>query len=315
MDHIWGISMRDYGKVHTSFWTSETTRGMSEDARSLAMYLLTSPHGTIAGVFRLPDGYVCEDIQWEGERVKKGFDELLAKGFANRCETTKWVWIAKHFEWNKPENPNQTKSAVKIALSIPNECAWKQDYIRDCAEILGIIVEPLPNPSETVTQPVTVTVTEAVSGTVTGVENLPAAKQPAQVNPDTELQAACKATWHAYLVAFHSRYGADPVRNKTVSSQVKQFVNRIGYTESPLVAAWYVSHEEPFYVKNMHGIGLLLKDAEKLRTEWVTGKKAAVQPFKTTGERRNENIDRAVDEFLNGSGGTGKVIEGEFNRA
>ncbi len=161
----WGGKMRDYGKVHSSFWTSLTVRTMSEDARTLAMYLLTSPHGTIAGVFRLPDGYVCEDLQWDSKRVCKGFAELFGKGFANRCDTTKWVWITRHLVWNKLENPNQKKSAQKIAQSIPDQCAWKQDYMRDSADIMDMEYEPLRNPSETVPQPVTVAVTEAVTVT------------------------------------------------------------------------------------------------------------------------------------------------------
>ena len=145
--------MRDYGKVHTSFWTSGTTRSMSEDARALALYLLTSPHNTIAGVFRLPDGYVCEDMQWSAERVAEGFRELLSKGFANRCETSKWVWIRKHFDWNPPENPNQRKAAGKQAMSVPDECSWKPDFMRVCADSLGLDPPKNSNPSETLPKP------------------------------------------------------------------------------------------------------------------------------------------------------------------
>lgn len=101
--------MRDYGKVQSSFWTSQTIRAMSQDARVLALYLITCPHGTISGVFRLPDGYVCDDLQWDHARVTKGLGELFRNDFCNRCETTKWLWIYKHFKWNKPENPNQFK--------------------------------------------------------------------------------------------------------------------------------------------------------------------------------------------------------------
>lgn len=144
--------MRDYGKVHTTFWSSSTMRKLSEDGRMLALYLLTSPHSTIAGVYRLPDGYVCEDLQWPSERVAKGFGELLANGFANRCETTKWVWICKHLEWNALENPNQRKSAAKVAYSIPAECAWKLDYMRVCGELLGIDPSQFGNPCGTVTE-------------------------------------------------------------------------------------------------------------------------------------------------------------------
>lgn len=145
--------MREYGKVHTSFWTSKTIRDLSETGRTLAFYLLTCPHSTIAGVFRVPDGYVCEDLQWDAGRVAEGFAELFDKGFANRCETTKWVWVIKHFEWNQPENPNQRKSARKVAQSVPNECAWKPLFIKAVAEILEIEVPQDSNPCETVQKP------------------------------------------------------------------------------------------------------------------------------------------------------------------
>ena len=145
--------MRDYGKVHTSYWTSTTIRSMTEDGRTLAMYLLTCPHGTIAGVFRLPDGYACEDLQWDEKRVQEGFAELLANGFANRCETTKWVWVTKHLEWNQPENHNQRKAVAKIATQVPAECAWNLDFMRVCGKFWGAETPAEAKGLETVKQP------------------------------------------------------------------------------------------------------------------------------------------------------------------
>lgn len=144
--------MRDYGKVHTSFWTSSTIRALSEDGRYLAIYLLTSPHSNIAGTFRLPDGYVCEDLGWSSQRVSKGFAELFRNGFATRCEATKWVWVIKHLEWNPPENPNQRKSAAKIVGTVPSECAWKLDFMRVSGPSLGIDGVDNANPSATVSK-------------------------------------------------------------------------------------------------------------------------------------------------------------------
>ncbi len=137
---------------------------MNEDGRALALYLLTCAHSTIAGVFRLPDGYVSEDMQWELERVSKGFTELFDKGFATRCNKTKWVYLHKHFDFNPLENPNQRKSAAKIAQSVPDECSWKLEYMRLCAGLLGVAVEskapevkplqePKSNPFETLSKP------------------------------------------------------------------------------------------------------------------------------------------------------------------
>lgn len=145
--------MRDYGKVYSTFWSSATTGGLSDDGKLLAMYLMTCSHSTIAGVYRLPDGYVSEDLGWGHERVAKGFTELFDKGFANRCGTTKWVWICKHLEWNKPENPNQRKAAAKVALSIPSECGWKLDFMRVCAPSLDIDWPENGNPSGTLDEP------------------------------------------------------------------------------------------------------------------------------------------------------------------
>lgn len=145
--------MRDYGRVHSSFWTSQTTRSLSDDARTLAFYLLTSPHTTLIGAFRLPDGYVSEDLQWGIARVQKGLEELFRKGFAKRCETTKWVWICRFLHWNTPENPNQWKAARKLAAQIPDECAWKPEFQRVFAEVAGDPVPDPPNRSETVPQP------------------------------------------------------------------------------------------------------------------------------------------------------------------
>jgi hypothetical protein len=159
--------MRDYGKVHTSFWTSPNIRTLSDDGKTLAIYLLTCPHSTLAGVFRLPDGYACEDLQWTPKRVQVTLTELLSNGFATRCEATKWVWVVKHLDWNPPENPNQRKAAAKLAMQVPDLCAWKAFFIGKCGESLGISLdqkdqksEPLPNPQVTVVE----------SGTGTGTE-------------------------------------------------------------------------------------------------------------------------------------------------
>lgn len=89
--------------------------------------------------------------------------------------------------------------------------------------------------------------------------------------PDA-LQVACRETWKAYGVAYTDRYGTAPVRNEKVSSMVKAFVKRLGHDESPMVAAWFVDHPGGYYVGRLHDFGCLLADAEKLRTEWATGR-------------------------------------------
>ena len=62
--------MRDYGKVQSSFWTSADTCKLSDDGKLLSLYLLTGPHSNILGCFRLPIGYVSDDLGWGFERVR-----------------------------------------------------------------------------------------------------------------------------------------------------------------------------------------------------------------------------------------------------
>ena len=82
--------------------------------------------------------------------------------------------------------------------------------------------------------------------------------------------APTTATWEAYSQAYQGRYGTEPVRNQKVNSQLANLVKRLGQDESPAVAAFFVNHNGRFYTQGMHQVDLLLRDAEKLRTEWVT---------------------------------------------
>lgn len=81
-----------------------------------------------------------------------------------------------------------------------------------------------------------------------------------------------RETWKAYSDIYFLRYGAEPVRNASVSGKLMQFIKRIGVAESPQVAAFFVNHNSQYYVQRMHDVGTLLKDAEKLRTEWATNR-------------------------------------------
>lgn len=78
--------------------------------------------------------------------------------------------------------------------------------------------------------------------------------------------------WEAYRSAYRKRYGEDPVRNKSVNVGLCQVIDKLGAEEAPAVAAYYLTHNGQWYVTKMHPVNLLVADAEKLRTEWATGK-------------------------------------------
>ena len=95
---------------------------------------------------------------------------------------------------------------------------------------------------------------------------------PQKIIVETELQAACKKTWKSYSDAYWVRYNIEPVRNQKVNSVIKSFVQRVGQEESPHVAAHYLQNNSSWYIQRGHAVDGLLADAEKLRTEWATGR-------------------------------------------
>ena len=144
----------------------------------------------------------------------------------------------------------------------------------------------------------------------TAKEPFPPAAPPGRDGADdgeTALQAACKLTWAAYSLAYEQRYGVKPVRNQVVNANVKTLVKRLGFEEAPLVAAWYVaSVNEAFVVKNSHGVGVLVNQAESFRTQWARGQ-AVTGTAAQAADKTSANFD-AIEEakrLLRQRGGRG----------
>lgn len=111
--------MREYGQIQCSFWQRACEEQWTNDAMVLGAYLLTGPHSNGIGCYRLPNGYVCDDLGWDSERVSKGFAELFGKGFCNRFGTV--VLIPKFLRWNPISNGNVAKARAQEFEAIPNE--------------------------------------------------------------------------------------------------------------------------------------------------------------------------------------------------
>lgn len=290
--------MRDYGKVHTAFWTSASIGELSEDGRMLALYLLTCPHGTIAGVFRIPDGYACEDLKWSQERVKQGFDELFRKGFSNRCETTKWVWVIKHFEWNPLENPNQKKSAIKVASQLPAACTWKSDFMRVCGPYMGMSEEDIHNHCETVSEGFLNQEQEQeqkqdTSSSLRSEEGR-VAKSPAP-SPSGR-QKREKTTLAKYLADCREK-GVKPVPD---DHSIRTWAQDAGISDEMLQVAWVVFRER--YTEDAEYKAKLYKDwvgtfANSVKGRWFslwfTGEGGVVS-WSSTGMQRKQVLDARV---------------------
>lgn len=98
------------------------------------------------------------------------------------------------------------------------------------------------------------------------------APDPKKNGEAVDLLNAGRQVWDAYSAAYFNRYQTNPVQNAKVRSIIKQFVQRIGTEEARHVAAFFVSHDDRFYVQRQHQVEQMLKDAEGLRTQWATNR-------------------------------------------
>ena len=85
--------------------------------------------------------------------------------------------------------------------------------------------------------------------------------------------------WEVYHLYYQKRYGTEPVRNAMANKHCSDLVKRVGLEDAKKVVQYYVSLNDQFYVKNMHGLRYCLKDCEGLVTRvrkgiTMTNKKA-----------------------------------------
>jgi len=108
-----------YIRIATKFWQDEKARKLSDDAKLLYLYVLTSPHSNMAGYYVLPKPYVVYDLQWLPERLDKALAELLRMGLIKYCEQNDVVFIPNFFKYNPIQNRNQAVGVAKRVSELP----------------------------------------------------------------------------------------------------------------------------------------------------------------------------------------------------
>ena len=108
-----------YTRIKCRLWRDEKVRALSEDGRICLLYVLTSPHSNILGLYVLAHGYAAADLGWELKRFTKPFAELLGQGLIEYDENTSLILIKNHLKHNPIENPHQVTAALKVLDELP----------------------------------------------------------------------------------------------------------------------------------------------------------------------------------------------------
>ena len=123
--------MRDYGIVTPAFWIGATGKQLRGDvnAQLIAMYLMTSPHSSMTGVFHCPVIYMAHETGLTLEGASKGLHRLCEVGFCEYDEASETVFVVNmaSFQIAKSLKPGDNriaglkKEVAKMAPAIMRE--------------------------------------------------------------------------------------------------------------------------------------------------------------------------------------------------
>jgi hypothetical protein len=88
--------MRDYATVSPQFWLGKTGRELRKEgseAQVVALYLMTSPHANMLGLYYLPVLYLAHETGLGLEGASKGLERSIKAGFCSYDERSEMVWV------------------------------------------------------------------------------------------------------------------------------------------------------------------------------------------------------------------------------
>lgn len=250
-----GEVMRDYAKVSPKVWTGETGKAMRghPEAQIVAMYLMSSPHSEMTGVYTCPILYIAHETGLGMEGASKGLQRLIEIDFCTYEESSETVFVHEMAKYQIGEelkvNDNQVKSVKKAFFSMKGEI--KAKFFERYKEAFHLVYE---SPSKAPSKPRTGAGTG--EGTETGsvpngtggeppVGQAETAKTPEQMTKD-ELWAAGKSillqqgmpkeqcgTFVGKLV---KDYGADIVVEAVRSAVVERPADAVSFLKAACMA-------------------------------------------------------------------------------
>lgn len=130
--------MRDYTKLAPTFWTGKTGRALKRrgiEGVLVALYLVSSPHSNMLGLYYQPVLYLAEETGLTIEGASKGLHDCIACGFCSYDEETKTVWVHEMAAWQIAESlssgDNRCKGIQKDYDALPDNPfigAWFDRY-------------------------------------------------------------------------------------------------------------------------------------------------------------------------------------------
>lgn len=122
--------MREYGSVSPMFWIGKTGKQLrgNPELQVLALYLLTSPHSNMIGVYHVPVMYIGHETGIGLEAASKGLASLAEYDFCTYCHDTETIWVHEFAKYQVGEELKESDNRCKAIQR--QYSAIKNDEIR-----------------------------------------------------------------------------------------------------------------------------------------------------------------------------------------
>lgn len=108
--------MRDYAKVGPQFWIGKTgkmLRRAGVDSQLVGLYLLTSPHANMLGLYYLAQETIAHETGLGLDRARTGLKACVDVGFCSYDTETEMVWVHEMAFHQIAEKLSQNDKQVK----------------------------------------------------------------------------------------------------------------------------------------------------------------------------------------------------------
>jgi hypothetical protein len=107
--------MRNYGKISPQFWMGKTGKSLRREgvqAQMVALYLISSPHANLLGLYYLPLSYIAHDTGLSLEDAERGLQGCVVSGLCLYDDVSDMVWVLEMARFQVAESLSQRDKRI-----------------------------------------------------------------------------------------------------------------------------------------------------------------------------------------------------------
>ncbi len=151
--------MRDYGVVSPKFWIGDTGKKLRGDpvCQVIALYLMTSPHAVMTGVYHCPVLYISHETGTPLQGANKALRRLIEAGYCEYEEASETVFVirmAAHQVGESLKRDDKRVLGLKREVERMTSARLKQRFLEVYGKAFRLVPDDWnPSPLEGPSQP------------------------------------------------------------------------------------------------------------------------------------------------------------------